>query len=87
MPITKSPRSTSRPAIRSSSVTSIGIEVIDERLAGITVVDEQPVEPLLLEHHPVVNTRRGLARRAVAVLLVDGAKDRLVIRLGPTIQG
>ncbi len=44
-----------------------GIKMINERLAGMPVVNEQPVEACLLEHHPVVDTRGTVARRPGAV--------------------
>ena len=83
--MTKSPRSTSRQAARSSSVDVERVEVVDQRLARVAVVDEQPVEPLLLEDDPVVDARRPVAgssgvRRAIA------ASDGLVVGLGPAVE-
>ena len=62
------------------------IEVIDQRLARMPVVDEQPVEPFLLEDDAVVDARRPVALRLIAVLRVDGVDDRLVIGFGPAVE-
>ena len=63
------------------------VEMIDQGLAGMAVVDQQPVESLLLEDDPVVDAGRRRVVRAIVTLGMDRLEDRLVIRLGPAIQG
>ncbi len=57
--------------------------MIDQRLARAPVVDQEPIEPLLLEHDPVLDAGRSVV---VGAGLAVGGGDQRMIRLGTAVE-